>query len=50
MTVGDKGSYLYIAFGAPIAHENDALRAASAALDLIALPAEYSYIQDVNRY
>lgn len=48
VTVGDKGSYLYIAFGAPIAHENDALRAASAALDLIALPAEYGYIQDVQ--
>ena len=45
VTVGDKGSYLYIAFGAPIAHENDAVRSASAALELIALPAEYSYIQ-----
>ena len=43
--IGDKGSYLYIAFGAPVAHENDALRSASAALELIELPAEYNYIQ-----
>ena len=34
LTLGDKGSYLYAAFGAPIAHEDDAQRAAAAALDL----------------
>jgi predicted ATPase/class 3 adenylate cyclase len=34
LTVGDKGSYLYAAFGAPIAHEDDARRAVSAALEL----------------
>lgn len=34
LTIGDKGSYLYSAFGAPLAHEDDVLRAASAALDL----------------
>lgn len=27
LTLGDKGSYLYLAFGAPVTHENDALRA-----------------------
>lgn len=32
--IGDKGSYLYGAFGAPVAHDDDALRAVSAALDL----------------
>jgi hypothetical protein len=26
LTIGDKGSYLYAAFGAPLAHEDDAAR------------------------
>lgn len=34
LTIGDKGSYLYAAFGAPLTHEDDALRAASVALEL----------------
>ena len=34
LTIGDKGSYLYAAFGAPYAHEDDAVRALSAALDI----------------
>lgn len=34
LTIGDKGSYLYAAFGAPVAHEDDTLRALNAALDL----------------
>lgn len=34
LTIGDKGSYLQAAFGAPIAHEDDAARALSAALEL----------------
>src|SRR5262249_50656531 len=37
LTIGDKGSYLYAACGAPIAHEDDAARALLAALDLRAL-------------
>ena len=32
LTIGDKGSYLYAAFGAPLAHENDTARAVRAAL------------------
>jgi len=40
LTVGDKGAYLYAAFGAPVAHEDDARRAARAALDLHALAAD----------
>ena len=36
LTIGDKGAYLYAVFGAPVAHEDDAVRACSAALDLIA--------------
>lgn len=34
LTIGDKGSYLYASFGAPLAYEDDLFRAASAALDL----------------
>jgi adenylate cyclase len=34
LTMGDKGSYIQASFGAPIAHEDDALRAANAALEL----------------
>ncbi len=45
LIVGDKGNYLYGAFGAPIAHEDDAVRAVSAALNLLKLPPELSYIQ-----
>jgi predicted ATPase/class 3 adenylate cyclase len=40
LTVGDKGSYLYAAFGAPLAHEDDAVRAISAALELRRLQLE----------
>ena len=34
ITVGDKGSYLYISFGACVSHEDDARRAVLAALQL----------------
>ena len=37
LTIGDKGSYLYAAFGAPVAHEDDAIRAVSAAQEIIDL-------------
>lgn len=40
LTMGDKGSYLYIAFGAPIAHEDDASRAVHAAIELQLLSTE----------
>jgi len=33
ITIGDKGSYLYVVFGAPIAHEDDPRCAAHAALE-----------------
>ncbi len=38
LTLGDKGGYLYAVFGSPVAHEADAARAASAALELRELP------------
>ena len=34
VSIGDKGSHLSAAFGAPLAHEDDAARAVSAALEL----------------
>ncbi len=40
---GDKGSYLYCTFGAPIAHEDDAERAISAALELRRPPANLGF-------
>ncbi|MEQ9005248.1 MAG: tetratricopeptide repeat protein [Pseudomonadales bacterium] len=39
ITLGDKGAYLYGVFGSPVAHEDDAARAATAALELVALEA-----------
>ena len=34
LTIGDKGSHFYVSFGAPVAHEDDAIRAIAAALEL----------------
>jgi adenylate cyclase len=44
VTLGDKGSYLYAAFGAPVAHEDDAIRASSAALELRTLAARLGFL------
>ncbi|HVN53895.1 MAG TPA: tetratricopeptide repeat protein [Anaerolineaceae bacterium] len=41
LTIGDKGSYFYASFGAPLAHEDDAVRAVSAALELLDLKMEF---------
>jgi predicted ATPase/class 3 adenylate cyclase len=48
VTIGDKGSYLYIAFGAPIAHDDDAARAIAAALDLRSPPPNMGFIRDIR--
>ncbi len=45
LTIGDKGSYLFVAFGAPAAHEDDAIRAGSAALDIQTLAGELGYLE-----
>ncbi len=44
LTIGDKGSFLYAIFGAPIAHEDDTARAIAAALDLQQLPTSLQFI------
>jgi class 3 adenylate cyclase len=48
VTIGDKGSYLYSVFGAPIAHDDDAIRALRAALDLRELPSELRQITPIK--
>ena len=46
LTLGDKGSYLYAAFGAPIAHEDDATRAVAAAEKIKALQIKRVFLSD----
>jgi class 3 adenylate cyclase len=46
-TVGDKGSYIYIVFGAPIAHRDDAAQAVFAALELASPPESLAYMIDL---
>ena len=48
LTIGDKGSNLYAAFGAPLAHEDDAIRAVSAALELTNFSEQLDFIQDIE--
>ena len=46
-TVGDKGSYIYIVFGAPIAHRDDPAQAVFTALELASPPESLSYMTDL---
>lgn len=48
LTIGDKGSNLYAAFGAPVAHEDDMDRACAAALALQNIPADLHGITNVR--
>jgi CheY-like chemotaxis protein/class 3 adenylate cyclase len=48
LTMGDKGSYLYATFGAPISHNDDAIRAVYAALSLQEIPAEFGWISGIK--
>ncbi len=48
LTMGDKGSCLYILFGAPISHEDDGERAISAALELRNPPPELNFIKEIR--
>ncbi len=48
VSIGEKGNYLYAAFGAPVAHEDDALRAVRAAGELVAPPAELAFIRELR--
>ena len=48
ITIGDKGSYFCLAFGAPIAHEDDVARAGLAAVQLRSRPPELDFIESVQ--
>jgi class 3 adenylate cyclase/predicted ATPase len=48
LVIGDKGSYIYAVFGAPIAHEDDAKRAVYAALELRKVPEQLAFIQSIR--
>jgi CheY-like chemotaxis protein/class 3 adenylate cyclase/predicted metal-dependent HD superfamily phosphohydrolase len=48
LTIGDKGSYLYAAFGAPLAHDDDAVRAVEAALLLQSPPTALAFITGIQ--
>lgn len=47
-TIDAKGSYLYAAFGSPIAHTDDARRAVAAALELLTPPSDPTPIRAVR--
>lgn len=48
LTTGDKGSYLYAAYGAPVSHEDDAERCAAAALDLRAALQGLDFVREFS--
>jgi class 3 adenylate cyclase len=48
VTLGEKGSYLYGTFGAPVVHEDDARRALAAAIELNSPPESLSFIHPVR--
>jgi predicted ATPase/class 3 adenylate cyclase len=48
LMVGDKGSTVYVSFGAPIAHDDNAVRAVAAALDLRARATSFEGIEQVQ--
>lgn len=48
LTTGDKGSYFYAAFGAPIAHDDDAERAIAAALELRTSAGRFDFIAHIQ--
>lgn len=48
LTIGDKGSYFYAAFGAPTMHEDSAQRAVAAALELRVPPESLGFIRSVQ--
>lgn len=48
LTIGDKGSYFYAAFGAPQIHEDDARRAVFAARELFPLCVELGFLEPLQ--
>jgi len=48
LTIGDKGSYMYLSFGAPVSHGDDASRAVAAALELCNPPPVLNFIGPIQ--
>jgi adenylate cyclase len=48
LTIGEKGSFLHIVFGAPIAHEDDSIAALNAALDIQAMASAMGYLEPLQ--
>ena len=48
VTIGDKGSYLYINVGALVAHDDDVLRALAIAMELRNTPESLSFIRTIQ--
>lgn len=48
LTLGDKGSFLYAAFGAPVSHEDDTRRAMATALSLRTAAKALPYVESIR--
>ncbi|GAB4581863.1 MAG: adenylate/guanylate cyclase domain-containing protein [Anaerolineales bacterium] len=48
ITVGDKGSYIHISFGAITIHEDDPRRAVQAALEIQQIPTELTFLRSIQ--
>ncbi len=48
LMMGDKGSYLYIVFGAPTANDDAAANAVGAARALLGIPAQVGFVRDLR--
>lgn len=48
LTLGDKGSFLYAAFGAPVSHEDDTPRTLTAALEIRDLATSLDFIESIQ--
>ena len=48
LTIGDKGAYFFLCFGAPVAHSDDVARAVASALLLRSVPPELGYIKNIK--
>jgi hypothetical protein len=49
LTIGDKGSYMYAAFAAPIVHEDDPRRAVRVALELQRAATTLGFLEPVQK-
>jgi adenylate cyclase len=48
LTIGEKGSYFHLVFGAPVAHEDDSIAALNTALDIRAMASALGYLDPIQ--